>query len=134
MLADTFPMLLNEYPAPRDERIIESSRFCVDTSLVAEPAENGLSRVTLVLFAAMVEAARAGGADQIVTVTDTRMERILRRAEWPLRRIAAPQSVGSTMAVAGFLEASEQALRTIYRRANVSGKVLLDSDPASVAA
>lgn len=134
MLADTFPMLLDQYPAPRDEKIIESSRFCVDTNLAAEPAGNGLSRVTLVLFAAMVEAARAAGADQIVTVTDTRMERILRRAEWPLQRIAVPRQIGSTMAVAGFLEASEQSLQTIYRHANVRGPVILTADPASVAA
>lgn len=134
MLADTFPALLGDYPAPRDGKIIESSRFCVDTSLAAEPAGHGLSRVTLMLFAAMVEAARATGADQIVTVTDTRMERILRRAEWPLRRIAVPQRIGDTMAVAGFLEASEQSLQTIYRLANVGGPVILTADPAPVAA
>lgn len=134
MLADTFPMLLGGHPAPGDHKSIESSRFCVDTSLVAEPAGKGLSRVTLMLFAAMVEAARAAGADQIVTVTDTRMERILRRAGWPLQRIAAPQPLGSTIAVAGFLEASEQALQTIYGRANVGGPVIVDPDPASEAA
>ncbi|WP_275190606.1 acyl-homoserine-lactone synthase [Bradyrhizobium sp. CSA112] len=56
----------------------------------------------------MIEAVRSALADSIVTVTDTRMERIPRRAGWPLRRIAAPQQVGSTMAVAGFLDMSEQ--------------------------
>jgi len=38
------------------------------------------------------------------TVTDARIERILRRAEWPLRRSGGPKMLGSTPAVAGYLE------------------------------
>src|ERR1700712_4417413 len=78
MLADTFPELLGSLPAPRSEKIIESSRFCIDTKLTSELAENGLNRATFVLFAAMMEGVRAADADSVVTVTDTRMERILR--------------------------------------------------------
>ena len=37
----------------------------------------------------------------IVTVTDVLMERILRRANWPLRRIAEPQSTSTTRSRAG---------------------------------
>jgi N-acyl-L-homoserine lactone synthetase len=134
MLADTFPSLLGGVAAPRDERIAESSRFCVDTTLAAEQAGNGLGRVTFILFAAMIEAARIAGADGIVTVTDIRMERILRRAGWPLRRIAAPQPVGVTMAVAGFLDASEQALHRMREKAEVNGAVLLSPDLVKAAA
>jgi acyl homoserine lactone synthase len=78
MLADTFPSLLGGVAAPRNERVLESSRFCVDTRPAAEQAGNGLGRATFILFAAMIEAARIAGADSIVTVTDVRMERILR--------------------------------------------------------
>jgi N-acyl-L-homoserine lactone synthetase len=134
MLADTFPVLLGGAAAPRDERILESSRFCVDTSLAAEQAANGLNRATFILFAAMIEAARAVGADSIVTVTDTRMERILRRAGWPLRRIAAPQPVGVTMAVAGVLDASGAALHRMHEQAEVSGAVLVSADLVKTAA
>jgi len=56
------------------------------------------------------------------------MERILRRAGWPLRRIAAPQQIGSTMAVAGFLDTSEQALCRMYGEADVAGPVLVSPD------
>ena len=134
MLADTFPALLGGKAAPCDERILESSRFCVDTDLVAEQAGNGLNRATFALFAAMMEAARGADADRIVTVTDTRMERILRRADWPLQRIAPPREVGSTMAVAGFLEISEPALHRMYDRANVIGPVLRPADHVKAAA
>jgi acyl homoserine lactone synthase len=99
MLADTFPVLLGGLAAPRSDRILESSRFCVDTSLPSAMADNGLNRATFILFAAMIESLRAAVADSIVTVTDTRMERILRRAGWPLERIASPQRIGQTIAL-----------------------------------
>jgi acyl homoserine lactone synthase len=134
MLADTFPVLLGGAAPPCDDRILESSRFCVDTTLAAEQTGNGLNRATFMLFAAMIEAASGVCADSIVTVTDARMERILRRAGWPLRRIAAPQQIGSTMAVAGFLDTSEQTLHRMYEQANVSGPVVVPLDVVKAAA
>lgn len=134
MLADTFPALLGGQAAPRSETILESSRFCVDTKLASELAENGLNRATFVLFAAMIEGARAVNAELIVTVTDTRMERILRRAGWPLERIAPPERVGQTMALAGYLHASDQALAAMYRNADVEGPVLLSPNSFRAAA
>jgi N-acyl-L-homoserine lactone synthetase len=129
MLADTFPALLGGQPAPHSEKILESSRFCVDTKLASELAENGLNRATFILFAAMIEGARAANAESIVTVTDTRMERILRRAGWPLERIAPPQRLGQTMALAGYLHASDQALAAMYRNADVTGPACTQVNP-----
>lgn len=125
MLADTFPALLGGHAVPCSERILESSRFCVDTKLASELAENGLNRATVILFAAMIEGARAVNAESIVTVTDVRMERILRRVGWPLERIAPPQRLGQTMALAGYLHATDDALAAMYRNADVKGPVLL---------
>ena len=134
MLADTFPALLGGQAAPHSEKILESSRFCVDTNLASELAENGLNRATFILFAAMIEGARASKAESIVTVTDIRMERILRRAGWPLERIAPPQRLGQTMALAGYLHASDQALAAMYRNADVEGPVLLPPNSIRAAA
>jgi N-acyl-L-homoserine lactone synthetase len=134
MLVDTFPALLGGQVAPHSEKILESSRFCVDTRLASELAENGLNRATFILFAAMIEGARAVHAESIVTVTDMRMERILRRAGWPLERIAPPQRLGQTMALAGYLHASDQALAAMYRNADVEGPVLLAPNSIRAAA
>ncbi|MBR0828561.1 GNAT family N-acetyltransferase [Bradyrhizobium manausense] len=134
MLADTFPGLLGSRAAPRDERILESSRFCVDTERNVEAGRNGLSRATFVLFAAMIEAMRASGAQSIVTVTDARMERVLRRAGWPLERLSDPQPLGQTMALVGFLHDSDQALEAMYRQADVNGPVLVAAGLESKAA
>ncbi|WP_407181581.1 acyl-homoserine-lactone synthase [Bradyrhizobium sp. STM 3562] len=134
MLADIFPVLLGGTSPPRDERVLESSRFCVDTKLVSDTTVSSLNRATLVLFAAMIEAARGACADSIVTVTDTRMERILRRAGWPLRRIDAPRQVGCTAAVAGYLDTSEYTLHRMYKQAELHGPVLASPDVVNVAA
>jgi len=134
MLCDTFPVLLGGQAPPRSAKILESSRFCVDTRLATGLADNGLNRATFMLFAAMIESLRAASAASIVTVTDTRMERILRRAGWPLERLAPPQRIGQTMALAGFLHASDEALAAIYRQADVGGPVLADPALLGVAA
>jgi len=134
MLADTFPELLAAQKPPRHERILESSRFCIDTILAADGARNGLRRATFVLFAAMLESLYLFDADSIVTVTDTRMERILRRAGWPLERLAPPQRIGETMAVAGFLHGSRETLASMYRQAGVEGPIVHQPQPVSSAA
>jgi acyl homoserine lactone synthase len=59
-----------------------------------------------------------------VTVTDARMERILRRAGWPLRRISEPCPLGSTLAVAGYLEVSNESLARIRSAGGLQGPVL----------
>jgi acyl homoserine lactone synthase len=128
MLADTFSNLLGSSTMPRDDLILESSRFCVDTERAVDPGRNGLNRATFVLFAAMMEAMRARGAQSIVTVTDVRMERILRRAGWPLERLSEPQPLGQTIALAGFLHDSDQALEAMYRHVGVEGPVLVTMD------
>jgi acyl homoserine lactone synthase len=134
MLAETFPCLLAGQPAPQSPTLIESSRFCVDTDRAAELATNGLRRATIVLFAGMIEWARVAGAEAIVTVTDLRLERILKRAGWPLKRIGTPQRIGDTIAIAGFLASSEQALSEIYHNGDLTGPVLLDPRSTLMAA
>ena len=134
MLAGTFPQLLDGQALTRSHRILESSRVCVDTALAAEATRTGLNRATFILFAAMIESLTLLNADSIVTVTDTRMERILRRAGWPLERLAAPQRIGETMALAGYLHGSSEALAGMYRQAGIEGPVLVQPHAVSTAA
>jgi len=63
-----------------------------------------------------------------------RMKRILRRADWPLERIAPPQRLGQTMALAGYLPAFDQALAAMYRNHDVDGPVLLAPNSIRAAA
>ncbi len=124
MLADTFPVLLDGNTAPKTATIWESSRFCVDTESVAATAENGLRKATFLLFAAMIEWGQQHHLQAIATVTDLRMERILRRAGWHLDRLGAPRQIGVTKAVAGLLPITEEALGAIRAAGKISERAI----------
>ncbi|SFJ59068.1 acyl-homoserine-lactone synthase [Bradyrhizobium sp. Gha] len=134
MLADTFPVLLDGNPAPRATTIWESSRFCVDTQTVTATAENGLRKATFLLFAAMIEWGQQRDLQAIPTVTDLRMERILRRAGWHLDRLGMPRQIGSTKAVAGLLPISDEALGAIRAAGQISGCAIEAPSSLAIAA
>jgi acyl homoserine lactone synthase len=124
MLGDTFPILLDGQPMPRSNKVWESSRFALDLSSDAPKAHGGLAAATYELFAAMIEFGLSIRLSEIVTVTDTRMERILRRAGWPLRPIGKPRRLGNTTAIAGYLDVSADALERIRSAGCIAGPVL----------
>jgi acyl homoserine lactone synthase len=124
MLRETFPVLLEGQTAPSSPLIWESSRFAIDLAPDAPNGEHGIARATYELFAGMIEFGLSRSLTDIVTVTDARMERILRRAGWPLRAIGRPRPFGKTMALAGYLEVSTDALERIRSAGRISDPVL----------
>ena len=124
MLCGTFPTLLEGQPAPSTSLVWESSRFAIDVAADAPKGDHGLTRAVYELFAGMVEFGLSRQLTDIVTVTDVRMERILRRAGWPLRRIGNPSAIGNTLAVAGYLEISRDTLVTLRRAGGLSAPAL----------
>lgn len=124
MLRDIFPLLLDGVCAPASPTIWESSRFALDIAADAPKAAHGLAAATYELFAGMIEFGLSRRLTEIVTVTDARMERILRRAGWPLRRLGKPRPLGSTLAVGGYLEVSTDALARVCTAGGLRGPVL----------
>lgn len=124
MLRDTFSDLLDGRPAPESPSVWESSRFALDLPTPESTAARGLAAATYKLLAGMIEFGLSCDLRQIVTVTDVRMERILRRAAWPLRRIGAPRTLGSTRTVAGSLDISLECLMRVRRIGDLKGPVL----------
>lgn len=108
MLERVFPQLLGATRLQTHPRMIESSRFCVDTNAATEQERSGLHSATLAMFAGIVEWSILNGYTEIVTATDVRLERILRRAGWPLNRLGASVQINETRGVAGLLPADWQ--------------------------
>ena len=104
MLERTFPQLLATGRLAAHPAMIESSRLCVDTSL-GEGRGGVLHDATLSMFAGIIEWSMTNGYTEIVTATDVRFERILKRAGWPMQRLGEPHTIGNTIAVAGSLPA-----------------------------
>jgi len=115
MLERTFPQLLERGSLDAHPATVESSRFCVDTSLPAGRGGN-LHQVTLAMFAGIIEWSMANGYGEIVTATDLRFERILKRAGWPMKRLGSPVAIGNTIAVAGRLPADRSSFGTVCPR------------------
>lgn len=124
MLRDTFPVLLEGKTAPEDPSIWESSRFALDIPSSAPKGTGGVAVDTYELFAGMIEFGLSRRLTRIVTVTDLRVERILRRAGWPLERIGEPHTLGVTRALAGYLQVSEERLHTVRQNGGLLGPVL----------
>lgn len=124
MIRDIFPMLLGDQFAPSSPLIWESSRFAIDLAPNSPKGKNGIARATYELFTGMIEFGLSRRLTDIVTVTDVRMERVLRRAGWPLRRIGDPCKVGNTLAVAGYLGISTALLAKLRKAGSLSGPVL----------
>lgn len=116
MLRDTFPVLLHGSPMPSDPAIWETSRFALDQRQVVSVGAGGVATQTYELLVGLLEFGLANGIRQIVTVTDARMERILRRANWPLRRLGEPVQIGDTRALAGMVDITEDILRRLRSR------------------
>jgi acyl homoserine lactone synthase len=123
MLGEVFSELLDGAALPAREDIWESSRFAVDVAH-DKAGTAGLGSATYELFAAMVEFALARKLSAIMTVTDVRIERILRRAQWPLQRLGGARALGATTAVAGLLPISEEILERLRAAGHLRGPVL----------
>jgi acyl homoserine lactone synthase len=109
MLQEVFPQLLENGSLKTHKRMIESSRFCVDTEVSSDREQGGLHAATLAMFSGIVEWSILNGYSQIVTATDVRLERIFRRTGWPLSRLGPPVQINETKSVAGLLPADWQS-------------------------
>jgi N-acyl-L-homoserine lactone synthetase len=124
MLRDTFGALLGDSAAPASPLVWESSRFGLDPDYAGPVASQGIAKGTYELFAGMIEFGLSRELTDIVTVTDVRMERVLRRASWPLRRLGQPKAFGRSLAVAGFLAVSAESLGRVRAAGQLRGPTL----------
>lgn len=124
MLRDTFSILLHGKQMPCDPAIWETSRFALDQRHVTSVGAGGVATATYELLVGLLEIGLANSIRQIVTVTDTRMERILRRANWPLQRLGEPVAIGDTRALAGTVDISVDILKRLRSRAGISQPLL----------
>src|SRR5262249_40000184 len=110
MLGAKFSTLVDDHPIPELPSVWESSRFALDVPPNAPKGSAGIAKATYELFGGMIEFGLSRGLSEIVTVTDVRIERILRRASWPLERVCEPRQLGNTVAIAGYLDVSHASL------------------------
>jgi acyl homoserine lactone synthase len=106
MLRNTFPALLGSLAPPESPAIWEISRFSLEIDSIAQKTDRGLSQATYELLAGICEFGNTRDLKCFAAVTDVLLERVLRRAGVPWRRIHNAQRIGNSIAVAGFAENS----------------------------
>jgi acyl homoserine lactone synthase len=119
MLRNTFAPLLDGREAPASELIWEASRFAVARGCAKGDA--GLSGATYELLIGVLQFGLANDIEAILCVVDLRMERVLRRAGWPMQRLGSERRIGSTTALAGQLDVSTHLLHQLEDLAEDAG-------------
>ena len=114
MMADVFPEVLGDLPPYRSARIWESSRFCVDTHAARVFGEDGVNRATRLLLHGMFSTAVAMNLENIVSVYDIYVEKILRRAGCVFTRIGPVVKYDRGLrTTAGLFEVSEMVAQNL---------------------
>lgn len=116
LLADVFPNLV-EGEMPRAHDIWESTRFCADQTTAPDT-------IAAILMAGMLEFGQFLGLRAYVSVSDIRMEPIMRRAGWNPVRLGGTVETGTDTAAAEWLEVSPEYLARVRRRAGATGSVI----------
>ncbi|MGO9744476.1 MAG: acyl-homoserine-lactone synthase [Roseiarcus sp.] len=125
MLRDVFPQLLGEEAQVADATIWESSRICATTcSDQPERMKNWLNYALCELLLGVGEVAIPVGLNNIVSVFDARMLRVLRGTGCNLTIIGAPQRIGKVMSYAALFDVGPGALENFKEYLGVDRSVL----------
>lgn len=105
LLAEIFPELLGDAPAPRTPLVWEISRFAA-VNLDDDKARSTMfsTSFSLDLLRAAMAVARSAGARRLISVSPVGIERILRRGGFRIERAAAPLRIDGHALFACWLE------------------------------
>ncbi len=132
MLADVFADILDGEPPLRSASLWESTRFCVDTKRLGRGRDrHSVSFATCELMIASLEAAKRAGVEDIVTVIDPIMDRVLKRSgNAPYDYLGQTTDMGKTPALAALLDCTDERINRIRAFSGIDGEVFMTDDEA----
>ncbi len=113
MLSDVFPEVMGETGIVRNPLVWESSRFCVDTNAIRDFGDDGINIVTRAILGGLFATARSAGLEQVISVYDIFVERILRRSGCQFERLGPVVKYDDLKTVAGLFAVKENPLSNI---------------------
>ena len=125
MLRDVFPELLDGQPAPCDPRIWECSRFAVQTA--GDTSRDNLAalgKATSEIFCGLVEFCLVSGIEQIITVYDLRIGRLLPRIGCAPSWRSRPHRISNRVTLAGVFDINQRVLSAIQEASGITGSVI----------
>ncbi|WP_420586761.1 acyl-homoserine-lactone synthase [Ruegeria sp.] len=132
MLSDVFHAILDGEAPIRSATMWESTRFCVDTQRLTRGKEkNSVSYATCELMIGSLEYARRSGIQDIITVIDPVMDRVLKRSNCaPYDYVGKTVPMGKVPALAALLDCTEERISGLREFANIQEDVFLEDDAA----
>ena len=124
LLGDVFPFLIEGIEIPSTPDIWEVTRVAVDHRKTRIDSVRRCGSVAGTLFCAIFEFALAMGLTHLVSVSDTRMERILVRKGWRIERLGSVHHLDGIDAVGEITEVNEDALAHMQDTNGIDGSVL----------
>ncbi|SPJ24915.1 acyl-homoserine-lactone synthase [Palleronia abyssalis] len=121
MLSDVFSAILGDEPPLRSPTLWESTRFCVDTKRLARGRGPGsISDATAELMIGSLEYAMSSGIDDIVTVIDPVMDKVLKRSNnAPYDYVGSTVQMGKVPALAALLDCTQERIDRVRDFANI---------------
>jgi len=117
MLRDVFPQLLRDEDMPCLSNVWELSRFAVIAPAGSgDLAQGGINPATNDMLKKIYEFSLENDIDRYVTVTSVAVERLFKRAGFPIRRFGDGKAVkvGKVLSVACWVEINEQFKRAAF--------------------
>ncbi len=114
MLGDIFPFLVEDGAPPVDDDVWEISRFAVDSLRASYDSLASLHMATSDLLVTLVEFGMRHDIRRFVACSDVRFERILHRSGLRVNRLGKIHRIGTTPAVAGFIDVNTETLERLH--------------------
>lgn len=108
---ECFEKYFGKINVQRTDTLLESSRFGIENK--PGMTSSCLRNATLDLFCSILHMALSYGFEEIITVVDVRMERIIRLSGWEFNRISDVVLIGKTQTVVGILPVNRNFIETI---------------------
>lgn len=117
LLAEVFPDLIESGTPPRAADTWEVSRFAADAATAPR-------NIVGQLVAAMLEVGLANGLNHFVSVSDIRIEPLLRRAGWNPKRMGTTRQTTTDTVAAELYEVSRPALDRVRLKSGIPHALL----------
>tara|TARA_R110002126_G_scaffold92954_16_gene220509 strand:- start:568 stop:1179 length:612 start_codon:yes stop_codon:yes gene_type:complete len=113
MLSDVFPEVMGDAVVVRHPLIWESSRFCVDTEAARQFGSDGINIVTRKILAGLFQTALDAGMQNVISVYDVFVERILKRSGCEFERLGPVVKYDDLKTVGGLFQVSRDVIDAI---------------------
>lgn len=113
MLSDVFPEVMGGAGIVRHQLIWESSRFCVDTEAARQFGPDGINFITREILSGLFKTALDAGMENVISVYDVFVERILKRSGCSFERLGPVVSYDDLKTVGGLFEVSEDVVAAL---------------------